>query len=111
MVVQHNMQAENANRMLNVTTSAQSKSTEKLLSLIHICRTTGEKEADDLVFTRQMAALYNKDTYDGKERVLEICLSLIHISKSLSSLRRLSLRQLTLRLLLHMLTSSTMLVQ
>ena len=38
-----------------------------------ISRTTGEKEADDLVFTRQMAALYNKDTYDGKERVLEIC--------------------------------------
>ena len=27
MVVQHNMQAANANRMLNVTTSAQSKST------------------------------------------------------------------------------------
>ena len=38
-----------------------------------ISRTTGEKEADDLVFTRQMAALYNKDSYDGKERVLEIC--------------------------------------
>ena len=38
-----------------------------------ISRTTGQKEADDLVFTRQMAALYNKDTYDGKERVLEIC--------------------------------------
>ena len=38
-----------------------------------ISRTTGEKEADDLVFTRQMAALYNKDAYDGKERVLEIC--------------------------------------
>ena len=32
MVVQHNMQAANANRMLNVTTSAQSKSTEKLSS-------------------------------------------------------------------------------
>lgn len=38
-----------------------------------ISRTKGQKEADDLVFTRQMAALYNKDTYDGKERVLEIC--------------------------------------
>ncbi len=35
-------------------------------------KTTGEKEQDDLVFTRQMAALYNKDAYDGKERVLEI---------------------------------------
>ena len=32
MVVQHNMQAMNANRMLNVTTGAQSKSTEKLSS-------------------------------------------------------------------------------
>ena len=37
-----------------------------------ISKTTGEKEPDDLVFTRQMAALYNKDSYDGKERVLEI---------------------------------------
>ena len=37
-----------------------------------ISKTTGEKEPDDLVFTRQMAALYNKDAYDGKERVLEI---------------------------------------
>ena len=37
-----------------------------------ICKTTGEKEQDDLVFTRQMAALYNKDAYDGKDRVLEI---------------------------------------
>lgn len=37
-----------------------------------ISKTTGEKEEDDLVFTRQMAALYNKDAYDGKERVLEM---------------------------------------
>lgn len=37
-----------------------------------INRTTGEKEPEDLVFTRQMAALYNKSAYDGKERVLEI---------------------------------------
>lgn len=37
-----------------------------------ICRTTGEKEPEDLVFTRQMAALYNKNAYDGKERVLEM---------------------------------------
>ena len=29
MVVQHNMQAANANRMLNITTGAQSKSTVK----------------------------------------------------------------------------------
>ena len=37
-----------------------------------ISKTTGEKEPDDLVFPRQMASLYNKDSYDGKERVLEI---------------------------------------
>ena len=37
-----------------------------------ISKTTGEKEPDDLVFIRQMAALYNKDAYDGKERVLEM---------------------------------------
>ena len=37
-----------------------------------ISKTTGEKEPDDLIFTRQMASLYNKDSYDGKERVLEI---------------------------------------
>ena len=32
MVVQHNMQAMNANRILNITTSSQSKATEKLSS-------------------------------------------------------------------------------
>jgi flagellin len=32
MVVQHNIQAMNSNRMLNITTSAQAKSTEKLSS-------------------------------------------------------------------------------
>ena len=32
MVVQHNMQAMNANRMLNITTSSQAKATEKLSS-------------------------------------------------------------------------------
>ena len=32
MVVQHNMQAMNANRMLNITTTQQSKATEKLSS-------------------------------------------------------------------------------
>ena len=29
-----------------------------------ISRTTGEKEADELVFSRQIAVLYNKDTFD-----------------------------------------------
>ena len=38
MVVQLNMQAANANRMLNITTSAQSKSTEKLSSGYRINR-------------------------------------------------------------------------
>ena len=38
MVVQHNMQAANANRMLNVTTNAQAKSTEKLSSGYRINR-------------------------------------------------------------------------
>ena len=32
MVVQHNMQAANANRMLGITSGAQAKSTEKLSS-------------------------------------------------------------------------------
>ena len=38
MVVQHNMQAANANRMLNVTTGQQAKSTEKLSSGYRINR-------------------------------------------------------------------------
>ena len=38
MVVQHNLSAMNANRMLNTTTSAQSKSTEKLSSGYRINR-------------------------------------------------------------------------
>ena len=37
-----------------------------------ISKTTGEKEAEDLIFTRQMAALYNEASYDGKDRVLEM---------------------------------------
>ena len=42
MVVQHNMQAMNANRMLNVTTSTQAKSTEKLSSGYKINRTADD---------------------------------------------------------------------
>ena len=42
MVVQHNMQAANANRMLNITTGAQSKSTEKLSSGYRINRAADE---------------------------------------------------------------------
>ena len=38
MVVQHNMQAMNANRMLNITTGQQAKSTEKLSSGYRINR-------------------------------------------------------------------------
>lgn len=33
---------------------------------------TGEKEEESLIFTRQMAALYNPASYDGKDRVLEM---------------------------------------
>ena len=32
----------------------------------------GEKTDETLTFTRQMAALYNKNSYDGKERILEM---------------------------------------
>ena len=35
-------------------------------------KNSGEKEDPVLTFTRQMAALYNKDSFDQKERVLEI---------------------------------------
>ncbi|MBP5751395.1 MAG: NAD(P)H-dependent oxidoreductase [Treponema sp.] len=35
-------------------------------------RETGEKESEDLIFTRQMATLYNKNAWDGKDRVLEM---------------------------------------
>ena len=38
MVVQHNLQAMNANRMLNITTGSQAKSTEKLSSRYRINR-------------------------------------------------------------------------
>ena len=38
-----------------------------------INKETGEKEAQDLTFTRQMAALYNKNSFKGKNRVLEMC--------------------------------------
>lgn len=37
-----------------------------------VSKETGAKEPEDLVFTRQMAALYNKAAYDGKDRVLEM---------------------------------------
>lgn len=36
-------------------------------------KTTGKREEESLVFTRQMAALYNSAAFDGKVRVLEIC--------------------------------------
>ncbi|MDE7248121.1 MAG: NAD(P)H-dependent oxidoreductase [Lachnospiraceae bacterium] len=34
---------------------------------------TGEKESNALIFTRQMAALYRKESYVGKDQVLEMC--------------------------------------
>ena len=54
MVVQHNMQASNANRMLGVTTSAQSKSTEKLSSGYKINR-AGD-DAAGLAISEKMRA-------------------------------------------------------
>ena len=38
-----------------------------------ISKDSGEKEDESLIFTWQMAALYNRDRFDGRERVLEIC--------------------------------------
>ncbi|MCI7180337.1 MAG: NAD(P)H-dependent oxidoreductase [Schaedlerella sp.] len=38
-----------------------------------IDKENGGKADEQLAFTRQMAALYRKSSYDGKERVLEIC--------------------------------------
>lgn len=37
-----------------------------------VSKESGEKETEDLSFTRQMAALYNKASYDGRDRVLEM---------------------------------------
>lgn len=37
-----------------------------------IDKESGEKESDVLIFTRQMAALYQKESYTGKDQVLEI---------------------------------------
>lgn len=37
-----------------------------------IDKESGEKESDALIFTRQMAALYRKESYDGKDQVLEM---------------------------------------
>ena len=37
-----------------------------------VSRETGEKDSEDFSFTKQMAALYNKNAYDGKVRVLEM---------------------------------------
>ena len=38
-----------------------------------VTKESGEKEDESLVFTKQMAALYNPNSYDGTDRVLEIC--------------------------------------
>lgn len=37
-----------------------------------IDKETGEKESDALIFTRQMAALYQKESHTGKDQVLEM---------------------------------------
>lgn len=38
-----------------------------------VSRESGEKEEESLIFTRQMAALYNPKSHDGKDKVLEMC--------------------------------------
>lgn len=38
-----------------------------------ISRESGEAEEESLIFTKQMAALYQRNSYDGTDRVLEIC--------------------------------------
>lgn len=37
-----------------------------------VSKESGEKEDESLIFTRQMAALYNPKSHDGKDRVLEM---------------------------------------
>ena len=37
-----------------------------------VSKETGEKDSEDFSFTKQMAALYNKNAYDGKDRLLEM---------------------------------------
>ncbi len=37
-----------------------------------VSKETGEKEPESLIFTRQMAALYNPKSHDGRDRVLEM---------------------------------------
>ena len=54
MVVQHNMQAANSNRMLGITTSAQAKSTEKLSSGYKINRAADD--AAGLAISEKMRA-------------------------------------------------------
>ena len=60
MVVQHNLQAMNANRMLNVTTGAQSKSTEKLSSGYKINRA-----ADDAAGLSISEKIEKTDSWSG----------------------------------------------
>ena len=38
-----------------------------------VSKETGKKEPESLIFTRQMAALYNPKSHDGRDRVLEMC--------------------------------------
>ncbi len=40
-----------------------------------VSKETGEKEDDTFIFTKQMASVYNKSSYNGKDIVLEMCYS------------------------------------
>ena len=64
MVVQHNMQAANANRMLGVTTSAQSKSTEKLSSGYKINRAADDAAGLSISEKMRNCLLYTSDAAD-----------------------------------------------
>ena len=56
MVVQHNLQAMNANRMLNITTGSQSKSAEKLSSGYRINRAADDAAGCEFPYKSRVMA-------------------------------------------------------
>ena len=64
MVVQHNMQAANSSRTLNITTDSQSKSTEKLSSGFKINRAADD--AAGLSISEKMRKLLHCETFFKK---------------------------------------------
>lgn len=75
-----------------------------------ISKTTGEKEPDDLVFTRQMATLYNKDSYVmEKNAYLRFTLP-IWITPTRFSLARQEARYLLMDVFLQLLAQTRLLL-